>query len=401
MKNRPAFYLLLLGAALAGLLALQLAWLWKAANLREALFEEKVRRVLQETATAVGPMVEWKDGNLSMAPLAVRQVDSLFKLNLARYGIDLPYAFRVDQMKADDLTTVLPLKQNPETFATCLPGGVLLELQFPELSRFLWEEMGFQFALSLLLISILLGVSWQGIRHFQKEQAVLEQATVFLHNMTHEWKTPIATIRLAIRRLRDAESKGQTERLQRYAGMVEAENERLARQVNWVLDMQGIRQASWQPVSESLELAGFLKVVLDDFTLLAEEKEMQLVPELPNSPLMIQTDAWALGVVLRNLLDNAIRYAPRATKVWLSCTRSDSALLVRVRDEGPGIPMAYRERIFEAYFRIPQGDRHEVKGFGLGLSYARTLAEKLGLGLLLEESSGKGSTFLIRLPHAG
>lgn len=400
MKNRSAFYLLLLGAALAGLLALQLAWLWKAANLREALFEEKVRRVLQETAAGVGPMVEWKDGNLSMAPLAVKQVDSLFKKNLLRYGIDLPYAFRVDRVKEDALSKGLPLKQNPETFATCLPGGVLLELQFPDLSRFLWEEMGFQFALSLVLISVLLGVSWQGIRHFRKEQEVLEQATVFMHNMTHEWKTPIATIRLAVRRLMEAEKKNETDRVLRYAGMVEAENERLARQVDWVLDMQGIRQSSWQPRKTSVDLATFLEQLQADFALLAEEKEMQLELELPGAPLVWQTDSWALGVVLRNLLDNAIRYSPRGTKVWLSCRQGQSVLEICVRDEGPGIAPAYRERIFDAYFRIPQGDRHEVKGFGLGLSYARTLAEKLGFRLKLEPGSGKGSTFCLQMPYA-
>lgn len=405
MSKSASAYLFLLGLALAGLLALQVGWLWKAANLREELFEEKVRRVLQQTASEVGSLVDWKDGNLSMAPLAVKRVDSLFARNLRSYGIELPYTFRVDRLAPAGFGGTIPLKKNPETFATCLPGpdsqtGVLLELQFPEKSRFLWEEMGFQFALSLGLISVLLAVSWLGISRFRKEQEVMEQATVFLHNMTHEWKTPIATIRLAIRRLQEAVSKGQQDRVLRYAGMVEEENTRLARQVEWVLDMQGIRHSSWEPGKDKLDLVELLRQLGQDFSLLAEEKDITLQLEGISEPLPFSGDGWALGVILRNLVDNAIRYSPVGTLVKLSVSKPAAQIEIRVRDEGPGILPQYRERIFEAYFRVSQGDRHEVKGFGLGLSYARTLACKMGFELKLEESSPAGSVFLLRMPYA-
>ena len=404
MKRTPGLSLVFLGASLAGLLALQVSWLWKAASLREALFVEKARRVLQETAAEVGPLVKWKDKNLSMGSGAVEKVDRLFRQNLNRYGLDLPYTFKVNQLQAPNLSLELSQQKEDGTFATCLPGpeegtGVLLELQFPEKSRFVFEEMGFQFALSLGLISVLLGVSWQAIRRFRREQEILEQSTLFLNNMTHEWKTPISTIRLAIRRLLDAETKGQAERVRRYARVVAEENDRLSNQVEWVLDRRRLRNIAWKPVNESVDVHLVLNQVSSDFRLQAEEKQIHISLDFCSEGLILETDPWALASLLRNLLDNAIRYSPNESQVSLKTNISTGVLQIRICDEGPGIPSLYQERIFEPFFRVPQGDRYETKGFGLGLSYARTLAEKMGYRLQLDQKSVSGSVFILEIPY--
>ena len=257
------------------------------------------------------------------------------------------------------------------------------------------------FLLSILLLSIfvaaiILGgslLTWQAHRNMISAQ----QKTSFVSNVSHELKTPLTSIRMFAEllredRIKDPEKKGH------YLKVIVAESQRLTRLVNNVLDFSRLEQGRKQYHIKELELAGYLRYVVETQRLRVQEAGMELDNQIPEMECKIQSDEDAIEQVILNLMDNAIKYASEGKELSVHLSPQQDRLKVRVMDRGPGVPPKHRTRIFDKFHRVDSSLTSRHPGSGLGLSIARTIMRDLNGDLLYEPREGGGSCFTVLIP---
>ncbi|WP_138223324.1 sensor histidine kinase [Nibricoccus aquaticus] len=250
---------------------------------------------------------------------------------------------------------------------------------------------------AVLLLAILTSGSlllWQA----RRSEAEAAQKTSFVANVSHEFKTPLTTIRLYSElleqgRVADAEKQGE------YLRTIGRETQRLARLVNNALDFSRLEQGKKQFQRERCDLGAELGRLMDVHAPRVAESGMTLRGSLPEKPVMVTTDRDAVEQIVLNLVDNACKYASDGRELSVALVgRADGGAEVRVSDRGPGVPVSERERIFEKFHRVDQTLTAEKGGTGLGLSIARQLARGLGGELRCEARPGGGAVFVLTLP---
>jgi len=246
------------------------------------------------------------------------------------------------------------------------------------------------------IVAILLGGSlllWQAYRH----QREARQKTSFVSNVSHELKTPLTTIRMYAELLGEGRIT-DSDKQRRYLQTIIKESQRLTRLVGNVLDFSRLEQGRRQYRHDPLDLAELLQQLLDGQQVRLNEVGLVLDWDCPTQPQPLQSDRDALEQIVLNLLDNAIKYAAEGERLQVRLIPQDKTMLVQIRDFGPGIPTAHRQRIFEKFHRVDESLTARSQGSGLGLSIARQLAEGLGGTLSHVVPADGGSCFELRLP---
>lgn len=273
--------------------------------------------------------------------------------------------------------------------------GYYFAVQFPYLEANLISQMGiwgFSSAVTLVVI-FFFGYTLFVIL---KQRRLSEIQKDFINNMTHEFKTPISTIAISAQVLRDPEITA--ERLQRYATIIETENQRLKQQVERVLHVAELDKEDIGLKTEPLPFHALASAAVETRRVGFEgdiRTDWQATSDRVNG------DGLHLSNVLYNLLDNAVKYGGAQPRVVVSTRNPDARNLeLAVTDNGIGLAPAEQKRIFEKFYRVPTGNVHNVKGFGLGLSYVREIVERHGGRVTVESTPGAGSTFRVILPLA-
>lgn len=249
-----------------------------------------------------------------------------------------------------------------------------------------------------LLVAVILASGSLLLWQARASAAEARQKTSFVANVSHEFKTPLTTIRLYAELLEQGRVRDDAQR-DGYLRTIGAETQRLARLVNNVLDFSRLEQGRREYTREPLDLRAGLAAVLDAHAPRVAEAGLRLDRELPADPLPITTDRDALAQIVLNLLENACKYAAEGGEVTVAlAARAGGGAELRVLDRGPGVPAAHRERIFEQFHRVDAALTAEQTGAGLGLSIARQLARGLGGDLRHEVRAGGGATFILQLP---
>jgi two-component system phosphate regulon sensor histidine kinase PhoR len=220
----------------------------------------------------------------------------------------------------------------------------------------------------------------------------------FIDNMTHEFKTPLSTIRIAAGVFMRDERIAADGRLSRYAELIHQQYERLNDQVEKVLHISRIEKGNFEIKKERIDLHKLMPDLLGSVRVRVEERSGTLTVRLPEGPLPLMADPLHLSNILHNLLDNAIKYGGEKPVIVVTGECVDKNLHLHISDNGPGIAPEHQERLFEKFYRIPTGDVHDVKGFGLGLFYVAQICRVHGWPIRVESSLGKGSTFHLRFP---
>jgi len=218
--------------------------------------------------------------------------------------------------------------------------------------------------------------------------------------MTHELKTPIATVTLAGEALASPEVGQQPELVRRYGGMIRQEGQRLDRHVERILELTRLEANGSGRPRTPVDLHRVVAKTAAAFTLPVEQASGSLDLDLAATRSRVLADPAGLDRVIANLLDNAIKYADGPPRVTVSTANRDGAVVLQVIDRGMGIPENDRERVFEKYYRCPTGDRHDVKGFGLGLCYVKLLVEAAAGAVELRNRNGGGVAVTARWPLA-
>lgn len=350
-----------------------------------AILPDVLKQVLRVTVQqAAGDKGLWGDG--FFAP-----VDS------AAFRKAFAAALRQKQLPADlrwDTTAIRTGAPPPFRYQSAgFRGTASLSLSghHAYLLRNLLPQAGFS-AVLLLLTAMAFLLAY---RNMSRQAKFSEQKDNFISNMSHELKTPVATAKVALEALSTYNALEDPVRSRKYLQIATWETGRLETLINRIMNTIMAEDGHISLDKAPVSLAGMLQEITGMLQPLLQQRSLLLHIGSGAAQLTVMADRMHLQGAVYNLLDNAVKYGGRRIDVTLK--EEGSSALLRISDDGPGIPAAYRKRIFEKFFRVPQGDRHDVKGHGLGLSYARYVVQAHGGRLVLEEG-GPGATFTIALP---
>ena len=251
--------------------------------------------------------------------------------------------------------------------------------------------------LSMLLILIILGTFIYSIRVIQNQKKNTRIKTDFINNMTHELKTPIATIGLACEALTDKNIKLDKTSQNRFLTTIKSENVRLGKLVENVLQSSVSVKASPELKLEVFNIEDVIKKAIKSIQLSYNTRNGKIKTDFLAQNKIIEADKLHITNVIHNLLDNSLKYSSKSPLVTISTRDVIGGLIIRIKDNGIGIAKDNHKRIFEKLFRVPTGDLHNVKGFGLGLSYVKSIIDLHKGKIMVESKLGNGSTFTVNL----
>ena len=276
-------------------------------------------------------------------------------------------------------------------------SNISLHLFFPKEDQFIFQSMWVLLLLSIVFLLIIIGAFYFNISTIYKQKKISTIKTDFINNMTHELKTPISTISLACEALNDEDLSNSVEKRNRFINTIAEENKRIGSLVENVLQSAVIEKEDLELKIELLDLNTIIKKAIKNIELQLNKKNGEISLDLKANNTLIEADKIHITNVIYNLLDNAIKYAKGSPVVKIESSDVINGVIIKIKDNGIGIAKEHQLKIFEKLYRVPTGDIHNVKGFGLGLSYVKSIIEKLKGNIKVESNLGDGSTFIIEL----
>lgn len=331
--------------------------------------------------------------------------DTLFTRTLAMRGIVyLPHRIEVVNLRKD--STIVQAISNPPTYlpspdAECfyynydLYNKMAYRLWVEPTSRVVFHQMQGILGTSLLIIFILGIAFWYLLRIILRQKTVEEMKEDFTHNITHELKTPIAVAYAANDALLNFPSESPEKR-KSYHSIIQEQLQHLSGLVEQILSMSREQRKDFRLNYETVELRPMLENIINRQRL--KSKKGVSIHLQMKEPLSIRADRTHLSNIISNLSDNAEKYSDEKAEIVIRCQKLKSACQIEVIDKGIGIPSDKLPFLFNKFYRVPTGNRHDVKGYGLGLYYVKTMAELHGGSITVESTPGKGSTFTLLIP---
>ncbi|MBW3467566.1 sensor histidine kinase [Arthrospiribacter ruber] len=273
-----------------------------------------------------------------------------------------------------------------------------LIINFPDKRTYILQQIWLPVLSSVMFIGIVIFCFIYAITVIIRQKNLSDIKNDFINNMTHEFKTPIATVSLAIEALQDPELMSQDSFRKRYLGIIKDENKRLGTQVEKVLQAATLDKKEFKLKMEQLNLEEVLNSAKEHIELQVESKEGKITLDSKLKEPIIEADAFHLTHIINNLLDNAIKYTKDKPVIHLKSWDQNGSVFVSIEDNGIGMTKDAVKKIFDKFYRVPTGNVHDVKGFGLGLSYVKTMLEAHKGEISVESDFGKGSIFTIKLP---
>ncbi len=356
-------------------------------------------------------MIETFRNNIYIEPekrIDITFLDSVVRTELA--NDDLPKTYRF--MVANDLGIPVQFTHPPSTYdssldtlltgkTTLFPSNILdedfyLHIYFPQQRMFLLKEMWGSFSVSLTLIILIVAALIFMFKTIKAQEKISEIKNDFISNMTHEFKTPISTISLACEALGDHDMvASDNPETAPYVRMIQEENKRLSTLVERILQSAVIDRGELNLQKEPITLNEVLLEIAKTASFRIQSLGGKLTLDLPAETVEILSDKLHLTNVISNLVDNAIKYSDKAPIIEISLRRENKKIYLSVKDHGIGINKEYIDKIFDKLYRIPTGNLHNVKGFGLGLSYVKAISEMEGWTVNVKSKFGEGSEFTL------
>ncbi|ROH95856.1 sensor histidine kinase [Chryseobacterium daecheongense] len=249
--------------------------------------------------------------------------------------------------------------------------------------------------LSLLTI---LGIYIISINYMMKQKKLAEVKTDFINNMSHEFKTPLATISVATDSLANDKIATNPEKVRYYSNLIKQENLRMKKQVENVLNMSKLERNEVKLFLKETNVRELIKKTTESFNLIVDQRNGSLTQEFTADQYIFKIDEFHISNMLVNLLDNANKYSPEAPEIHVKTRNEGSWYVIEISDKGMGMETQNKTKIFEKFFREETGNIHNVKGQGLGLSYVKKIVELHKGQIIVDSHKGKGSTFIIKLP---
>jgi two-component system, OmpR family, phosphate regulon sensor histidine kinase PhoR len=419
MRQKQIRFVVLLGAiAIIGILSIQVYFLQNAWNIKEKQFVQSVMIGLRNVAEQMSKY------NQTALPHAnpIRQLSSNYfvvdingvidanilefylKSEFDKLNLQTDFEYAIYNCQTDKMEYGNYLNKSgtakPNVLSANLPKydqyTYYFGVNFPLMRNTITGDMTLWFFfMALLLVAIIFFV--YAIFVILQQKRLSEMQKDFINNMTHEFKTPISSINISADVIMDPAIIHDPARLFMYGSVIKQENNRLNQQVDKVLQIARIESQSFHLKKEPVDLNALVLQVVENCKA-NSNRELVINTTLSDKVGVIEADVLHLTNIFHNLLDNASKYSGATPVITIGTTRNDHSILIRISDNGPGISPEFQHRVFQKFYRIPTGNLHDVKGFGLGLFYVKTICKAHKWEISLESLPGKGATFVIEIP---
>ena len=335
-------------------------------------------------------------------------VDSMLKAELVDNGIKAGYCYGIyndhyelfskgtdpDSQK-EIMQSVYKVNLSPDNvFIT----PKYLSVYFPSEKNYILQTMWFILTASAILIIIIVFTFYYTVSTIFRQKKLSDIKNDFINNMTHELKTPISTVSLASEMLGDYSIEQSTEQQGHYVRIIKEENQRLGLLVENILQTAVLDKGQFKLRLQEINVHEIIDRAISNIRLQVEKREGKIQVEKNAAEANIVADRVHLTNIIYNLIDNALKYSEEKPQIRISTDNMNGGIQISVSDNGIGISRENQKKIFDTFYRVPTGNIHNVKGFGLGLSYVKAAVEKHGGSIRVESEVGKGTTFIIFIP---
>ncbi|MEQ8705030.1 MAG: HAMP domain-containing sensor histidine kinase [Phaeodactylibacter sp.] len=352
--------------------------------------------------------------------IKLKQLDKFLKQELSNRGIDTEYNYGVfsreknsfiiadghyvvedDQPKEilPGFRTIFNSRYKVDLFPEDATAPGMLMIHFPQRTSFVWRSLWLNFFGAIVFTTIILFCFAYTINVIFRQKKLSAMKTDFINNMTHEFKTPIATISLAADSIISPMIAGKADKVGRFANIIKQENKRMNSQVEKVLQMALIDKRDFSLKVSGVNLHEIIHNAVENISLQVEKKGGKAWAELEASSPMIEGDNIHISNIINNLLDNANKYSPDEPEISVHTCNVPNGVEVTISDKGIGMNKEQRKHIFDKFYRVHTGDVHDVKGFGLGLSYVKVMMTAHKGQIDVKSELGKGSSFTLFFPY--
>lgn len=273
-----------------------------------------------------------------------------------------------------------------------------LLVNFPNDGKFILSSILGMILLSVIFTSVIIIAYSSALFQLVKQRKISEIKTDFINNMTHEFKTPIATINLALDAIKNPKIIDDKEKVVRYLNMIKEENKRMHAQVENVLRISKLEKNELNISKDRVNLTDIIEDAITHVKLIVEDRQGYIKTYLNATDTTVLASQMHFTNVVVNILDNAIKYSPEAPRIEVYTENVGTNILLKIKDHGSGMSKAVAKRVFEKFYRESMGDIHNVKGHGLGLAYVKRIVDDHQGHVSVESEKGNGSTFTIKLP---
>jgi|GEM_PF-831368 len=267
----------------------------------------------------------------------------------------------------------------------------LVDMDISNFQQKVWKEMMWMLMGAAGLILAVIILFFYMYRSLIRQKKIAEVKTDFANNITHELKTPLASLNLIVKSFQNEEVYQNSELMKQLIHSLERQNKRMQNIVDRVLESSVDKQKTQ---IQEVDISGFLREFISDYHSAAHEFQTEIYPD----ELILETDTYQLGRVIQNLLQNAEKYSPEGSAIKLRSYRKNSDYIIEIQDEGKGIPAHEQKKIFEKFYRISEGNLHDAKGLGLGLYICKQIMESLGGNIYVQSTLKTGSMFILKIP---
>lgn len=406
--------------SLIGIVATQIFWVKNAYNLQEEQFSDRVHIALtnvthellnihKDESELVNPVKQVSSNyytvmiNDTVNPYLL---ETLLRNEFIQRNINIDFEYVIYDCFTDSIVfgdyislgeTEKDQLQSKSYNMKWDRDGHYFGIFFPSKESYILSKMGIWVFSSSIILLIIIFFAYT-INVILKQKRLSEIKNDFINNITHEFKTPISTISLSADVLLQSNIVNEPLRLANYANIIKEENNRLKNQVDKVLQLATLDKDKLKLEDENIDLHKLITNSVKSFGLIIREKSGEIVCNLNAENHSFFGDKIHITNTLHNLIDNAIKYSSENPKVEVETNSHKGFIEISVKDNGIGVPKESQKHIFDKFYRTPTGNIHDIKGFGLGLNYVKTIVEAYSGSVKLISKENEGSTFVIKLP---
>ena len=440
MKKILPVIIILIGLSLLGLIILQASWLNNLVALREAQIESKIRDANFKVASGLSKEIYNTSGiktsrrlqgmmfgNDMFNVLRPKNISEYFSLEQIQQKIKIAFEkeevkkikfeFAIANTAGDyELQTdgyaknFFDSSNNRRFFSVIFPdSGTELEglsvakhiiIIIPNYDKQVWGSLFWIILGSGLFSLIIIAAFFITVKTLLNQKKLSEIKSDFINNMTHEFKTPLATISLAIDAIKNVKVQNDPEKLLYFSNIIKEENKRMNKHVETILQAALLEKREMQFNNVKIAVNNIVTNVIDSFRLQLQDKEAVCSIELNAAIDIIFADELHFTNVISNLIDNAIKYSKEQLTIKIKTYNNSNSLFISIEDDGIGMSKETVKNVFEKFYRAHTGNVHNVKGFGLGMSYVKTIIDAIDGKIKLESTLGKGTIFIVEIPLA-
>ena len=423
-KKRIRLFVLTSAISLAGIMAIQLLVIRTAIIYQKKQFESSVMTAMKSVASQLNEMqvkaaLESLKSSSQLQDAKLNNLTSLLQSSIPKQlvknefnALGIRLDFHIGVFHA--ATRSFLHNDNPEFYnailgaphsltVTCVfdeEEEYRLAVYFPRQHKAITRNM-LPWIILLFALTVVLVWNFRNmLKIFAEHKKLSDIKSDFVNNVTHEFKTPIASISLAAELLTLPEVQSNLSQVRQYSKIISEESNRLKRRVDQVLYLSSFREKILQFNPNPVDIHNVLKSSLKNYHFLLRNRKAKVIRRFDAAKAITMGDAEQLEIVFGNLIDNAVKYSPGPPEITIETKVGDGRLIVVIADKGIGISKEYQQEIFREFYRVRTGDRHVVKGFGLGLYYVKTVVETHNGSISVKSYPGKGSSFEVVFPAA-